>query len=127
MRKKYTAKLGLVAVIMLLTVIVLAPPVSAWEAKPSYPASIYISKIYPWDNGQGVSILLTPKGWLDGTYYNGAYKIAGYTINEYQRLAGPWPYNKRSQISLTNEIWFHCIYTNPTKNTIDMGFSEWWP
>jgi len=126
MDKKKIISVAIILAILAVMASIVVIPAAAWPAEPSYPASIYIDTIYPWDNYNGVSILLTPTGWLEGTYWSGAYMIAGYTISEYERLAGPWPYNKRSRLSIAAEIWFHCLYTNPTVDTIDMGFNEWW-
>ncbi len=120
--KKIIIAVGLVLAI--LTTITIA---SAYPASPSYPASNYIKTIYPWEKDDGVSLLLTQNGWTQGATLGGAYKIAGYTIYEYNRLEGQdsWPYNKRSQWSIMAEIYFHCKAINPTKETIDMGFNEW--
>lgn len=84
-----------VTIVMTLTAIAafMSIPAMAWAEEPSYPASIYIETIYPWDNYQGVSILLTPTGWLEGTYWDGAYMLAGYTISDYEYFSGTWPYN----------------------------------
>lgn len=124
--EKIKGKRTVLIVVIILAIAVSAMPAQAWKEEPSYPASVYIDTIWPWDTWNGVSIQLTPTGWTTGTYWDGAYHIAGYTISEYERLAGPWPYNKRDRLSVAAEIWFHCVYIDPTEESIEIGFSEWW-
>jgi hypothetical protein len=132
--KKNVFKAVVLTTLLITTIVIIQTPTGA--VRPNYPASRYIKEVYPWMikdtdppiyTGDGVGLLLTSLGDTVGKYWRGASTLAYFTIDEYEKITGfNWPYNMRSKDSIAFEIQFHCLFTDASKDTIDMGFSEWW-
>lgn len=94
-----------------------------------YPASRYLRYIVPWENGEGVSIVLTREGFAIGKDIDPARLLASLLMMSYEQVTGrEWPSQRRSANSLTREIQIHCLAINTPwwRETfpIDIGFDE---
>jgi len=127
---RHVAKLVALIVVLLSFAFI---PSLARAVEPDYPANIYIQNVdvanpsNPLDYySGGVRILLTRNGDNIGLWWNGAWALASFTIDSWQRQTGrQWPYHWRSHDSVAREIQAHCWRFDTTRRPTTISFSGW--